>query len=138
MEENITMKKPQKPPLKLVANQPAPPVNRLQPPPNLRASGANCWKRVMAEYDVQDSGGLELLQQLCASLDDIASYDAIIDAEGVMIRAKIGTKAHPLLKERLSARAFVARTIQRLGLNIEVVRPTSGRPPGQSYPPWED
>jgi hypothetical protein len=132
------MKKPRKPPLKLVTNQPEPPVNRLQPPPNLRASGATCWARIMTEYDVQDAGGLELLNQLCAGLDDIASYDAIIDAEGVMIRTKTGTKAHPLLKERLSVRAFVARTIVRLGLNVEVIRPTSGRPPGQAYPMWED
>ena len=133
------MKKPQKLPLKLVgANPLAPPINRFQPPPNLGASGATCWKRIMTEYDIQDAGGLELLNQLCAGLDDIASYDAIIERDGVMILTKTGIRAHPLLKEKLSVRAFVARTIQRLGLNIEVVRPTSGRPPGQAYPTWED
>src|SRR5262249_50119418 len=113
-------------------------ANPFAPPPTLGKAGVSTWKSVMAQYMVEDAGGVTLLAQLCETLDNIASYDAIIDAEGVMIRTKTGTKAHPLLKERLSARAFVARTIQRLGLNIEVVRPTSGRPPGQSYPTWED
>jgi hypothetical protein len=39
-----------------------------------------------------------------------------------------GPRDHPLLKHELAARSFVVRTLQRLGLNMEAVKPT-GRPP---------
>lgn len=133
------MRKTQKPPLKLVgATTTSTAANPFQPPLNLGTSGASAWTSIQNEYQISDAGGLELLNQMCAALDDITSYDEIISHDGIVIRTKTGTRAHPLLKEKLSLRAFVTRTIQRLGLNIEVVRPTSGRPPGQSYPVWED
>jgi hypothetical protein len=36
-------------------------------------------------------------------------------------------KEHPLLKHELAARAFVCRTLQRLGLDVEAIKPP-GRP----------
>ena len=36
----------------------------------------------------------------------------------------------PLLKHELAARAFVVRTLARLGLDLEPVRAGPGRPPG--------
>jgi hypothetical protein len=46
-----------------------------------------------------------------------------------MIASKTGPREHPLLKQRLALRAFITRSVQRLGLNLEAVQPI-GRPPG--------
>jgi hypothetical protein len=100
----------------------------LQPPRSLGQPGRNLWNRVMAEYDIQDSGGLELLAQACTALDRAEALRTEIDRDGEVIRARGGIKAHPAIKDELSCRAFVVRTLARLGLNFEPVRPSVGRP----------
>jgi hypothetical protein len=52
-----------------------------------------------------------------------------IDQDGECIRTKTGPGDHPLLKHELAARAFVVRTLGRLGLDLEPVRAGPGRPP---------
>ena len=52
-----------------------------------------------------------------------------IDNDGELIRSKAGMKEHPLLTHELAARAFVCRTLERLGLEVEAIKPP-GRPPG--------
>jgi hypothetical protein len=47
---------------------------------------------------------------------------AIIATDGPVVRTPQGVKDHPLLRHELTARAFVVRTISRLGLDIEPVR----------------
>jgi hypothetical protein len=39
-------------------------------------------------------------------------------------------KAHPALRDELALRAFITRTLQRLGLDVEPVRAGVGRPGG--------
>jgi hypothetical protein len=50
--------------------------------------------------------------------------------DGEVIRTRTGVRAHPLIREELSARAFFTRCVQRLGLNLEPLRSGVGRPPG--------
>ena len=83
----------------------------------------------MREYEIDDAGGLEMLASACQALDRAERCREAIDDEGEMIRTKAaGPRDHPLLKHELAARSFVVRTLQRLGLNMEAVKPT-GRPP---------
>jgi len=44
---------------------------------------------------------------------------------------KSGPREHPALRAELGCRAFVCRNLQRLGLNIETLKPV-GRPSGFS------
>ena len=98
-------------------------------PPDLGVYGKSLWSRVMAEYDLQDVGGVELLRQACRALDRAESCRAIINKDGEVIRVKHGPpREHPLLKHELANRAFVARTLSRLGLDVEPIR-SVGRPP---------
>lgn len=62
-----------------------------------------------------------------AAVDEIAECAAIIARDGRMIRGKFGPREHPLIKTQLALRAFVCRTLQRLGLNLEPTKPV-GRP----------
>jgi hypothetical protein len=100
----------------------------FQPPRKLGPAGRQLWDGVMAEYDIRDRGGLELLCLAAETLDRVGRLAERIDAEGEVVRSKSGPRAHPALRDELAGRAFVARTLERLGLNIETIKPV-GRPP---------
>lgn len=99
------------------------------PPRKLGKHGLSLWNAVMTEYRIEDRGGIELLAQCCASLDRAESLAAQIDADGQVIRTRNGPKAHPALRDELANRAFICRTLERLGLNVESVKAV-GRPAG--------
>jgi P27 family predicted phage terminase small subunit len=113
-----------KTPLQLVGNPPAKP----QPPRSLGKHGLQLWQRVTGEYQVTDSGGQEMLAQACEAANRAQECSETIDKEGGTFDTDRGPKEHPLLKIELANRAFVVRTLQKLGLNYEPVRPTGGRP----------
>jgi P27 family predicted phage terminase small subunit len=111
----------------LVDDKAALTVTASAPPASLGKTGSNLWRTVMNEYDIRDSGGRQMLQQICEAADRIREFAAIIKRDGPVIRTKNGPKDHPLLKHELSARAFVVRSLHRLGLDVEPIR-TVGRP----------
>jgi hypothetical protein len=117
-----------KPPLALVPDRP--PTAGPLPPRNLGVHGRSLWDRIQREYDVTDCGGIEMLALAAQALDRAESCREQIDRDGEMIRTKGGARENPLLKSELASRAFVVRTLARLGLNFEPVRPAVGRPGG--------
>src|SRR3954470_22416165 len=117
-----------KPALKLV---PSTPPTGHQPPRTLGEHGSNLWRSVTSEYGIEDAGGIELLVQACSALDRAEECAGHIASDGVVIRIKGGgLKEHPLLKHEIAARSFVVRTLSRLGLDVEAIKPV-GRPPGR-------
>jgi hypothetical protein len=82
----------------------------------------------MREYGIKDSGGRELLCQACTALDRAQELAGAIAADGAVVYGKTGPKAHPAVKDELANRAFVVRTLERLGVTTENVRPGPGRP----------
>jgi hypothetical protein len=46
-----------------------------------------------------------------------------------MIRTKSGRREHPLIKHEIAARALTAKLLQKLGLDVEPVRPAKQRAP---------
>ena len=104
-----------------------PPSSSPAPPRKLDAHGLALWNRVNSEYNIADAGGVELLAQACTALDRAEALAACVSRDGVMVYGKLGPKAHPGLKEELACRAFICRTLQRLGLNLETIKPP-GRP----------
>jgi hypothetical protein len=103
-----------------------------KPPRKLGRHGMALWQRITNEYGVEDAGGVEMLAQGCAALDRAEACGAQIEKDGEMLRTKTGLKEHPLLKHELAARSFVVRTLQRLGLDVEAIKPI-GRPAGGGY-----
>jgi hypothetical protein len=102
-------------------------TNSPQPPRKLGCHGRSLWDRVLGEYRIDDIGGVEMLMQGCAGLDRAESLAERIAIDGDVVLTRNGPKVHPAVKEELAARAFVVRTLQKLGLNYENVRPI-GRP----------
>ena len=112
---------------KLSLVKPAPPST---PPRQLGKQGLALWRSVTAEYAIEDAGGVEMLCQACQALDRAEECAAAIARDGVSLRLKAGlSRDNPLLKSELACRAFVVRTLARLGLDVEPVRGV-GRPPG--------
>ena len=106
------------------------PPSSPEPPPQLGEHGRALWRAVTAEYAIDDVGGQQLLLQAAFAADRAESLRQQIDADGEIIAVKGGgRKEHPGLRHELAARSFITRTIVRLGLNFEAIRPV-GRPPG--------
>jgi hypothetical protein len=120
------MKKPIKPNLHIVKSIPS---NMTQPPRKLGQHGCELWKTIMSEYQVSDSGGIEILAQICCALDTAELMAEQVRRDGPMLLCKGMMKEHPGLKHELACRAFIVRGIEKLGLNVEVVK-NVGRPPG--------
>jgi hypothetical protein len=116
-----------KPSLSLV--DPAKPRGK-QPSPlrQLGRTGRDLWSRVHREFKLSDAGSLETLQQACEALDRAQALREQIDNDGSMIPTRGGMRAHPCLKGELACRAFIVRTLGRLGLHQDSTRPV-GRPP---------
>jgi hypothetical protein len=103
-----------------------------KPSRTLGKHGALLWRSVMGEYEIADSGGIEMLTAACQQLDRAESLREQIDRDGDIVRTKGSLREHPGLKHELAARSFVVRTLARLGLDVEAVKPV-GRPPAKAW-----
>src|SRR4051812_3763764 len=107
----------------------SPGATGMAPPRPLGDHGMALWHRVQAEYGIADTGGIELLAQSCAALDRAEALAEAIARDGVVVEGeKNGPRSHPACKDELACRAFVVRTLERLGLNVDAVK-SPGRPP---------
>ena len=98
------------------------------PPSSLGEPGAKLWRSIMKQYVIRDAGGLAILEQACISRDRSTSFAATIKRDGTMIRGTAAMREHPLIKHEREERALESRLLQKLGLNLEAVRPSVGRP----------
>src|SRR5262249_35116945 len=98
-----------------------------QPPRKLGKYGRSLWDRVHSEYRLEDVGGLEMLAQVCGAVDRIESLRDGIDRDGGIVKTRNGPRAHPGMRDELAGRAFVVRTLARLGLSYDSLKPV-GRP----------
>jgi hypothetical protein len=95
----------------------------------LGPAGADLWTRILSAYDLPDEGGRQLLYEACCAADRASQLKVAIDRDGATVMTRTGPKIHPGLKPELEQRAFVAKCLQRLGLDLEPLRPGPGRPP---------
>lgn len=117
-------KTPEKPPFSIVSGE----TVGITPPRKLGPHGLGLWNAVQAEYQVTDRGGIELLAQVCAAEDRVEALREQIDADGEVVRTRSGPRAHPALRDEIALRAFIVRTIEKLGLNVETLKPGPGHP----------
>ena len=99
------------------------------PPRDLGRHGRELWDAVQREYGVADRGGIELLAQACGALDLVEALGEAITRDGAIVYGRTGPKAHPAVKDQIAARAFLVRTLERLGITSENIKPGPGRPP---------
>ena len=104
-----------------------PRASGIKPSRTLGKHGLALWQSVMSDYDISDCAGIEMLTQACQQLDCAENLRAHIARDGEIIPGKNGTRPHPGLKQELACRAFVVRTLERLGLDVQAIKP-KGRP----------
>jgi hypothetical protein len=112
-----------KPPLTLVGST----STGVQPPRKLGKPGTLLWTGIQAEYVIDDRGGIELLAQACAALDRVEALAYYIQRDGEMLKTRNGLRVNPAVREELALRAFICKTLERLGVNIEAIK-KPGRP----------
>ncbi|WP_018231730.1 hypothetical protein [Thioalkalivibrio thiocyanodenitrificans] len=99
-------------------------TNRFAPPETLAAPEADIYRRLQADYDVQDAPGLVLLHQLCRSLQLAREAREQIDRDGLLMDGK----AHPLCGVLRDAEKQAAATMRQLNFDTEPLKAV-GRPP---------
>src|SRR5262245_27603544 len=97
------------------------------PPRKLGEHGKALWDAVQREYGISDIGGIELLCLAAQALDRAESLSARIAQDGETFLTEQGIRSHPSIKDELACRAFISRTLVRLGICTENVK-TVGRP----------
>src|SRR5262245_37006411 len=109
----------------------------ISPPRSLGQHGLSLWNSVQNAYRIDDVGGIELLAQACEASDRVAALAERISHDGEVVDTRAGPRAHPALRDELAGRAFIVRTLERLGLNLEPVKPI-GRPSGAGWRGYGD
>jgi hypothetical protein len=103
------------------------------PPANLGEAGIRFWEGITAEYDISDAGGRALLEQAAFAYNRAERLRIEIERDGEILHGRNGAREHPGMRGELAARALVCRTLQKLGINLEPVRLSSGRPSGPGW-----
>jgi hypothetical protein len=116
-------KTPGKPPFSVVPLE----TTAIAPPRKLGPSGLELWDAVQREYRIGDRGGVEILMQICLAQDRVEALREAIDRDGETVYMRGSPRTHPALRDELQLRAFICRGLQRLGLNVEPIKPP-GRP----------
>jgi hypothetical protein len=114
-----------RPPFSIVS----PDTTAGSPPRDLGRHGRKLWDAVQREYGIADRGGIELLAQAAGALDLIEALGEAIARDGAIVYGRAGPKAHPAVKDQIAARAFLVRTLEKLGVTSETIKPGPGRPP---------
>jgi hypothetical protein len=121
------MPKSSKSNVRLIRTEPV--ATGASPPASLSAVGRSLWTDIVSAYEFGDRASYEVLAQACIAADRAEACRVRIDKDGELLRTQLGVKEHPLLKHELQLRAFVCRSLQRLGLDLEPIR-APGRPSG--------
>ena len=110
------------------------PSTAPKPPANLGPAGGSLWRSIMAEYDISDAGGKALLEQAAVAYDRAERLRVEIDRDGEIVRGRAGISASiPACGASWRRDLSFARTLQRLGINLEAVRMAPGRPSGPAW-----
>lgn len=107
-------------------------TDNSRPPRSLGPEGRTLWRRLRAEYGIQDAGGLALLRTACECRD--LEVDAMQQArqDGLSTVDRYGQRRpHPLLSAARDARAQMLAALRALNLDVEPLRPGVGRPGGR-------
>jgi hypothetical protein len=101
--------------------------NRFGPPRALGPSGMAMWTSISAEYLIDDEAARQLLWLACDAEDRRSQLATSIARDGAVVPGRYGPRTHPAVREELACRSFIAKAIERMGLNLESVR-APGRP----------
>ena len=103
-----------------------------RPPKQLSAEAKRWWKKLVAEFGIDDPAGVLLLQTALEAFDRMRGCQQVIEAEGATVRDRFDqVRGHPLLAAERDARAQMLAALKQLNLDLEPLRDGPGRPGGR-------
>lgn len=92
-------------------------INLPSAPGGLSAESRRTWQRLVDEYQIDDAAGLELLTQLCETLDRLAEVKRRIADDGLIVPGyNDQPRPNPLLKTEAEYRRLILATFRALRL----------------------
>jgi len=96
---------------------------------NIRPEAKRAARKLISEYNIEDSGGIELIQAFAAAMTTELNCADQIDTEGLTIIDRFSQmKPHPLLPTLRDSRAQKLAALKGLNLDIIPATDTPGRP----------
>jgi len=93
-----------------------------KPPTGMSTEAMGIWKRLHAEYELGDTGAVQILTAALKAFETMRQAEALIAKEGVCTSDRYGTpKAHPAVDIAKNARAQWLNALRMLGLHREAV-----------------
>jgi P27 family predicted phage terminase small subunit len=98
-------------------------------PNHLSAEAKKIWRRLVEEYAISDSGGLEILRQGLEAFDRAQAARILIEKHGLVIRDRFGAvKPNPLISCERDARSAYLSALKQLCLDVVTPHDGPGRP----------
>ena len=96
-------------------------------PTGLKAPGKKFWKKVLSEYEMEESHDLQRLFLACGCLDEISECEGVVAKEGRFIEDRFKQqKENPASRSIRDNKVLFCRIIRELGLDLAI--------PGDSRP----
>jgi P27 family predicted phage terminase small subunit len=103
-----------------------------QTPKSLSSEAKAIWRKLVAEYQIEDEGGCQILQTGLEAYTRMRDAQKQIASDGITTVDRFGqTKAHPLLPVERDARSQWLAALKQLNLDVEPANHTIGRPGGK-------
>jgi hypothetical protein len=83
--------------------------------PGFGPSGDRLWSKLTAEFEFEEHE-LALLREACRTVDLLDDLAAVVAADGAIIAAKDGPRAHPAVVESRQLKIALARILAALRL----------------------
>jgi P27 family predicted phage terminase small subunit len=104
--------------------------NIPKPPAKLSAESKVWWKKLVAEFELDDAG-LMVLESALEAHDRVRQAQALIAKDGPVTEDRWGQKKmHPAVLIERDSKALVARLLKQLNLDLEPLQ-SPGRPAGR-------
>jgi P27 family predicted phage terminase small subunit len=94
-----------------------------KPPAHLGDAGRKLWREVLADYDIADAAGRELLAVACAASDRLRAAQKAIAEHGELVIDRYGApKLNPACSLEKESRAGLIAALKSIG----VTQPPAG------------
>jgi P27 family predicted phage terminase small subunit len=106
-------------------------AKKIPAPETLSDEARSWWNKITSEYQIEDQGGLLILQTALEAFDRMRDAQKTLSAEGLIVQDRfMQQKAHPLCTVERDSRSQFMMGLKQLNLDIEplknIGRPTKG------------
>ncbi len=100
-------------------------------PPGLSPAAGAWWKKLTADYSLDDPAGQLLLETALQAFDRMHQARALIEKHGAVTVDRFGQlRPNPATTIERDSRAAMLAALKSLNLDLEPLRDAAGRPPG--------